>query len=98
MKPHRLTLTHSLIQAYGMHRKMDCYTARPALNRELEEFHASDYVDFLSRVTPDNIQEFGDQLKRFNVGDDCPVFDGMFDFCKLYTGASIEGARRLNSQ
>lgn len=30
-----------------------------------------------------------------NVGEftDCPVFDGMFDFCQLYAGASL-GARR----
>ena len=25
-----------------------------------------------------------------------PVFDGMFDFCSMYTGASLEGAMKLN--
>jgi acetoin utilization deacetylase AcuC-like enzyme len=35
---------------------------------------------------------------RFNVGvEDCPVFDGLFDFCRLYSGASIEGARAIGS-
>jgi histone deacetylase 3 len=35
-------------------------------------------------------------LSHFNVGDDCPVFDGLFDFCANYTGASLEGAQKLN--
>lgn len=25
-----------------------------------------------------------------------PVFDGIFEFCSLYTGGSLEGAMRLN--
>ena len=33
---------------------------------------------------------------RFNVGDDCPVFDGLFEFCGISAGGSMEGAARLN--
>ena len=29
------------------------------------------------------------QLQRFNVGEDCPVFDGLFEFCQMYTSGSI---------
>ncbi len=29
---------------------------------------------------------------------DCPVFDGLYDFCRIYSGASIDGALRLNQQ
>jgi len=36
------------------------------------------------------------QLKRFNVGEDCPVFDGLFQFCQMYAGGSVGGAVRLN--
>jgi histone deacetylase 1/2 len=36
------------------------------------------------------------QLKRFNVGEDCPVFDGLFQFCQTYAGGSVGGAVRLN--
>lgn len=25
-----------------------------------------------------------------------PVFDGLYDFCSIYTGASLEGAIKLN--
>ena len=28
---------------------------------------------------------------------DCPVFDGLYEFTQLYTGASIDGAIRLNN-
>lgn len=102
-------------------------------------FHSEEYVEFLQRVTPQNIQAVGytKYLSHFSVGDDCPVFDGLFDFCALvrqfiydarsdriemhlhvyfvvplirfrivevmlktntfqYTGASLEGAQKLN--
>ncbi|ROK35738.1 Histone deacetylase 2 [Anabarilius grahami] len=33
-----------------------------------------------------------------NVGEDCPVFDGLFEFCQLSTGGSVAGAVKLNKQ
>ena len=36
------------------------------------------------------------QMQQYNLGEDCPIFDGLFDFCRLYTGGSIDGAVRLN--
>tara|TARA_B100000519_G_C14258576_1_gene446367 strand:+ start:3840 stop:4991 length:1152 start_codon:yes stop_codon:yes gene_type:complete len=47
-------------------------------------------------ITPDNQHEHLRQLKRFNVAEDCPVFDGLFNFTQIYTGGSIGGAVRLN--
>ena len=29
--------------------------------------------------------------------DDCPIFDGMYDFCSLYSGASLDAARKIIS-
>lgn len=51
---------------------------------DMTRFHTEDYIDFLQRVSPDNQKTLMDSLSRFNVGDDCPVFDGLFDFCSLY--------------
>ena len=31
-----------------------------------------------------------------NVGDDCPVFDGLYEFCQISAGGSIAGALKLN--
>jgi histone deacetylase 1/2 len=100
MKPHRMAMTHNLTLAYGLYRKMDVYRPRLASPEELSQFHSADYIDFLRRVTPDNYNEFSKHLKRFNVGQDtadCPVFDNLFEFCQLYSGGSIDGARKLMS-
>ena len=40
--------------------------------------------------------EMQEQLVHFNMGEDCPVFDGLFHFCRRYAGGSIEGAVKLN--
>ena len=34
--------------------------------------------------------------EKFNVGEDCPVFDGLFEFCQISAGGSIGGAVKLN--
>jgi histone deacetylase 1/2 len=36
-------------------------------------------------------------LNPVNVGEDCPVFDGMYDFCQISVGGSIGGAMKLNA-
>ena len=30
------------------------------------------------------------------MGEDCPVFDGLYEYCQTYTGGSIAGAARIN--
>ncbi|MCJ1337290.1 histone deacetylase [Bachmanniomyces sp. S44760] len=54
-------------------------------------------VDPLSRVTPFNQQEYTDSTIQFNIGDDCPIFDGLYPYCTLYAGASLDAARKLTS-
>lgn len=34
-------------------------------------------------------------LEQFNIGDDCPIFDGMYSYFRQYAGASIAAGRRL---
>jgi histone deacetylase 1/2 len=36
-------------------------------------------------------------MQRYNAGDttDCPLFDGLYEFCQFYTGASMDGAIQL---
>lgn len=99
MKPHRLKLAHHLVLSYGLYKEMECYRPHPATASELSLFHSEDYVNFLSRITPDNLRQFTTQMQRFQAGDltDCPVFDGLFEFAQLYTGASIDGAIKLNN-
>ncbi|KAL0584321.1 hypothetical protein ABG067_005822 [Albugo candida] len=98
MKPHRVRMTHNMIVNYGLTKHMEIF--RPPLVpwTELTRFHSDDYIYFLRLVTPDNMHEYVRQLQRFNVGEDCPVFDGVFEFCQLYASASIGGAAKLNEK
>lgn len=38
------------------------------------------------------------QLQKYNLGPytDCPVFDGLYDFCQMYAGGTIDAAMQLN--
>ncbi len=36
-------------------------------------------------------------MHAVNVGEDCPVFDGLFEFCQISASGSIGGAAKLNS-
>ncbi|KAJ3408336.1 hypothetical protein HDV05_005049 [Chytridiales sp. JEL 0842] len=96
MKPHRIRMTHNLVVNYGLHRKLEINRPTPATFMEMTKFHSDDYVDFLQRVTPENVDEVNKFQHKFNVGEDCPVFDGLFEFCALSTGGSIGGAVKLN--
>lgn len=116
MKPHRLSVIHSLISNYGLHKHMQIYRPYKASAHDMCRFHSDEYIgkehfkhdsefiniwknvsDFLQKVTPQNLQAFTKHLSHYNVGDDCPVFHGLFDFCAMYTGASLEGAMKLNN-
>ena len=98
MKPHRLSMTHSLVFNYNLHKKMEIYRPYKASDHDMKRFHSNEYIAFLSRVTPSNVTEFTKYLSQFNVGDDCPVFEGLYDFCARYTGASLQGAQQLNNK
>ena len=96
MKPHRLSLTHNLVFSYNLHKKMDVFRPSHATPHDMTRFHSKEYIHFLQRVTPSNKGGFISSLNQFSVGDDSPIFPGLFDFCSAYTGASLQGAVKLN--
>uniref|UniRef100_A0A3P9LEY0 Histone deacetylase n=1 Tax=Oryzias latipes TaxID=8090 RepID=A0A3P9LEY0_ORYLA len=98
MKPHRIRMTHNLLLNYGLYRKMEIYRPHKASAEEMTKYHSDDYIKFLRSIRPDNMSEYSKQMQRFNVGEDCPVFDGLFEFCQLSTGGSVAGAVKLNKQ
>ncbi len=83
MKPHRIRLAHSLIVNYGLYKKMEIYRAKPATKAEMCQFHTDEYIDFLHKVTPENMDLYAKEQSKFNVGLDSPVFDGLFEFCAI---------------
>ncbi|XP_062083572.1 histone deacetylase 9-like isoform X2 [Humulus lupulus] len=80
MKPHRLCMTHHLVLSYDLHKKMEIYRPHKAYPVELAQFHSADYVDFLHRITPDSQRLFSNELEKYNLGEDCPVFENLFEF------------------
>uniref|UniRef100_A0A8C7P576 Histone deacetylase 2 n=1 Tax=Oncorhynchus mykiss TaxID=8022 RepID=A0A8C7P576_ONCMY len=98
MKPHRIRMTHNLLLNYGLYRKMEIYRPHKATAEEITKYHSDDYIQFLQSIRPDNMSEYSKQMQRFNVGEDCPVFDGLFEFCQLSTGGSAAGSVKLNRQ
>ncbi|RXK38818.1 histone deacetylase HOS2 [Tremella mesenterica] len=104
MRPFRLELTTQLALAYSLHERMTIHSPRLATSEEMTMYHSEDYVDFLQRVLPasksaiklKNLLEYGE--KKYNVGNDCPVFSDVFEFCQKYTGGSLAAAKRLVSE
>ena len=101
MKPWRLTLSKSLIHAYGMNFAMDNYKARAATYEELNTFHSREYLDFLGTVLPEPVPRDVDNPSpdlKFNLGgSDCPLFEGLYDYCSLSAGGALDAARKLCS-
>ncbi|KMZ66840.1 Histone deacetylase 19 [Zostera marina] len=96
MKPHRIRMTHALLNHYGLLQDMQVLKPFPARDRDLCRFHADDYISFLKSITPETQQDQLRSLKRYNVGEDCPVFDGLYNFCQTYAGGSVGGAIKMN--
>ena len=90
-------MAHHLIVSYGLYKEMDVFRPQLIDHAEMTRFHSDDYVNFLRSISPDNMLEHLRELQRFNVGEDCPVFDGLYEFCQLSASGSIGGAARLNS-
>jgi len=101
MRPHRARLTYSLVENYGLFERLKIRRPVPQEFKGIAAFHADEYVDFLNTVTPDNQEEYLTQMRRFNLGPageaDCPVFDGLFEYCQIYSGGSVDGAALLAS-
>ncbi len=72
MKPQRLRMTHNLILNYGLYKKMEVYRPHPADFQEMVQYHSSDYIGFLSRVTPDNMSGMMTQLQKCTEGKGDP--------------------------
>lgn len=98
MKPHRIRMTHNLVLNYGLYRKMEMYKPSKAAQEDMTKFHSDEYIRFLKNIRPDNINEYNKLMSRFNVGEDCPVFDGLYEFCSISAGGSVAGAVKLNKQ
>ena len=77
------------------------YRPRAATPDDARAFHASDYIDFLTTITPaaatSHKRAAVAAVRQFAHGDDCPIFPGLWPYCSLYTGGSLGAAVKLNT-
>lgn len=58
-------------------------------------YHSGPSTHPTSSVTPHNQEKMRHMIDNFNCVEDCPIFADMYDFCKMYAGASLAAARKL---
>ncbi|KAL4451553.1 hypothetical protein ABPG75_007215 [Micractinium tetrahymenae] len=96
MKPQRMAMTHQLVLGYGLHQHLDVYRPRLAQYGELTAFHSEEFIDMLRDTTPEMQKAKWDNYLKWGIEYDCPIFHGLFRFCRQYAAASIDGAYKLN--
>jgi histone deacetylase 1/2 len=70
---------------------------RRAQAEELASFHGEEYLETLRNISPAQWRQSHSKYARYGLDDDCPIFPGLFDYCRLSAGASIEAAAKLNA-
>ncbi|KAI3382575.1 hypothetical protein SNEBB_003725 [Seison nebaliae] len=92
MKPYRINITNSLVIDYGLDEYMTLYRPYEATMHDINKLHSIDYIKFVQLpVGPTH------RLPTFSAGNDCPIFDGLYEFCSKYTGASLNCAYLINN-
>lgn len=98
MKPFRMRMTHHLVAAYGLLDKMEVLRPQRATPIQMAAFHTDEYVDFLEKVTPETSYELTGGGQRYLLGElDNPAFEGLFEFCSISAGGSLDAAQRIRS-
>ncbi|KAJ6245406.1 histone deacetylase 3 [Anaeramoeba flamelloides] len=75
---------------------MEIYQPHHSTSLEMQCFHSKDYVEFLSKINPSNQNVYEEEKYKYYVGQDCPIFENMFQFCQISSRGSVAGAKQLN--
>ncbi|KZV93043.1 histone deacetylase complex, catalytic component RPD3 [Exidia glandulosa HHB12029] len=95
MKPFRMRMTHHLIASYGMLDHMHVLRPKRATALQMTAFHTDEYIDFLTKVTPETCTELLAGRDFLAPELDNPPWDGLFEFCSISAGGSLDAAQRL---
>ncbi|CAI2355927.1 unnamed protein product [Caenorhabditis sp. 36 PRJEB53466] len=98
MKPHRIRLAHNLIINYNLFDRLLICRPKKVGPEVMKTFHSSEYVDFLEMACSKTSKSYSRQQIEFNIGDDCPIFDGLFDFCSISTAGTLKAVEKLNNR
>jgi len=97
LKPLRLRLTYELIKAYGLLSIADTtlIEARPSEEGDLLLYHTRDYIELLKAANR-GLEMPGEEHYGLGIEDN-PVFEGVFEWSRLVTGASLQAAELVDS-
>ena len=65
----------------------------------MTKYHDNNYVKYLHAVTNQPQVNWKKEANKFGINDsngDCPIFNGLFQFCQIYSGGSVAAANKLN--
>ncbi|RKP39010.1 histone deacetylase Rpd3 [Dimargaris cristalligena] len=96
MKPQRMRMVHNLVVNYGMHKHMEIMRPNRATFLQMTQFHTDEYIDFLKTVCAENAKDLHEHTAKYLSGEDCPVWEGIYEFCSISAGGSIAAANKLN--
>ncbi|KAJ3010422.1 hypothetical protein HKX48_007400 [Thoreauomyces humboldtii] len=98
----RATFVHSLVTAYGLPQHMKIISPIRTGKNELMTAHSEAYAEFilglddLSAEERESLEE--DDLERYGLQHDCPVFEGISSYCSQVAGGTLAAAQALVSR
>ena len=100
MKPLRMKITHEMLRAYEVLPKLKRIIPEDheefVKKIDFTKFHTDEYIDFLMNVTPENMSQKPEQIIYYSIGEDCPIFEGLGEFCRMSGTGSVLGAHFIN--
>ena len=85
MKPLRMKITHEMLKAYEVLPKLKRIIPEDheefVKKKDFTKFHTDEYIDFLMNVTPENMSQKPEKIIYYSIGEDCPIFEGLGNFC-----------------
>ncbi|ABW98316.1 hda (nucleomorph) [Hemiselmis andersenii] len=98
MKPFRLTMLQDLIWSYGLQNFLNLKYHRKTEKKKFLNFHSA---NFFEKITPEKIfqnKKFFKKVENFyqrKIFEDCPIFNGILEYCQKYTGSSLSATEEL---
>ncbi|XP_055380509.1 histone deacetylase 8-like [Condylostylus longicornis] len=107
----RSKIVHSLIKSYNLLENIDIVKSKPSSYAELRKFHSEDYCNVLKEFPSENNRDnYSDEnteneseaeitaedcLSEYGLGFDCPIWFGLYDYCKEIAGSTISACEEI---
>uniref|UniRef100_A0A8C4Q6W0 Histone deacetylase 8 n=1 Tax=Eptatretus burgeri TaxID=7764 RepID=A0A8C4Q6W0_EPTBU len=95
--PHRASMVHLLIKAYGLLKFMRVIAPRMASHDDLAAFHSDAYLSHFELVSREGEDADLPESQQYGLGYDCPVMEGVFEYAAAVAGATLTAAEGLRN-